>query len=444
MVILKLLLWLAAVGIILSSILRPVSSLYQYSAAEKLKVITVPEIECTSFESVALQIKGVVPTHLAVVYRPPKANPVFLKEFSIFLTSLCSLSPNVVLVGDFNIHVDDAESSCSKEFLSCLDSFGLQQFIKVPTHSKGVIPDNFITSDLSLSDHMLVSFNVVLSISKSNLSRSIPFRNIKNIDGSQNAFPHFHGCRLERLCAKTGLVVHKDLYADHMKVSKSALSTAKINYYAGLIGSDTGNTKSLFSLINTILNQLSFQILILILLNCVKNLCSFFIKKIELINHQMVPPNSDSNISSGQVLSLSCVSTFSTFKLPTVEKVCYIVQKSKSVTCQLDPLPTHLVKSLGVIFDQTLSFEAHINSVTRSAFFHIRDINRLRPVLSTKSTTTLVHALVTSRIDYCNALFYGLPSKALQKLQLVQNTAAQVISKTFISQHITPVLQNLH
>ncbi|KAI2646131.1 putative calcium-binding protein [Labeo rohita] len=226
---------------------------------EKWKVITVPEIECTSFESVALQIKGVVPTILAVVYRPPKANPVFLKEFSIFLTSLCSLSPNVVLVGDFNIHVDDAESLCLKEFLSCLDSFGLQQFIKVPTHSEGhtldlvccsgVIPDNVITSDLSLSDHMLVSFNVVLSISKSNLSRTITFRNIKNIDGR----------RLERLCAKTGLVVHKDLYADHMKVYKSALSTAKMNYYAGLIGFDAGNTKSLFSLINTILKPTEFS-----------------------------------------------------------------------------------------------------------------------------------------------------------------------------------------
>ncbi len=42
---------------------------------------------------------------------------------------------------------------------------------------------------------------------------------------------------------------------------------------------------------------------------------------------------------------LSSVSTFSTFKLPTVEEICSTVQKSKSVMCQLDPLPTHLVKA---------------------------------------------------------------------------------------------------
>lgn len=93
----------------------------------KWKVATIPDLEYTSFELAAVQINGVVPTILAVVYRPPKANPAFLQEFSTFLTFLCSLSPNVVLVGNFNIHVDDFESSFSTEFSSCLDSFGLQQ-----------------------------------------------------------------------------------------------------------------------------------------------------------------------------------------------------------------------------------------------------------------------------------------------------------------------------
>lgn len=107
----------------------------------------------------------------------------------------------MVLVGDFNIHENNAENSCSNEFLSCLDSFGLQQFIKVQTHSKGhtlylvccsgVIPDNYTTSDLSLSDNLLMSFNVSLSVSKLNLSCTITFHNIKNINASLHVFPHF-------------------------------------------------------------------------------------------------------------------------------------------------------------------------------------------------------------------------------------------------------------
>jgi len=79
------------------------------------------------------------------------------------------------------------------------------------------------------------------------------------------------------------------------------------------------------------------------------------------------------------------------------------------------------LKSFGVMFDSTLSFKAHtVNSVISFAYFHIRYINWLHPALSLKSTA-LVHALVTSRIDYCNTLFLnGLSLKLLYKLQLVE------------------------
>ena len=104
------------------------------------------------------------------------------------------------------------------------------------------------------------------------------------------------------------------------------------------------------------------------------------------------------------------------------------------------------VKNLGVILDNELNFNLHINHVTKIAFFHLRNIARIRAYLSLADAKTLIHAFVLffSRLDYCNALFSGMTKKSIDRLQLVQNAAARVLTKTRMREHITPVLASLH
>ncbi|KAI5085474.1 hypothetical protein C0J45_5310, partial [Silurus meridionalis] len=70
------------------------------------------------------------------------------------------------------------------------------------------------------------------------------------------------------------------------------------------------------------------------------------------------------------------------------------------------------VKDLGVIIDPSLSFESHVNNITRIAFFHLRNIAKIRNMMSLQDAEKLVHAFVTSRLDYCNALLSGCASKS--------------------------------
>ena len=106
--------------------------------------------------------------------------------------------------------------------------------------------------------------------------------------------------------------------------------------------------------------------------------------------------------------------------------------------------PSTQVRNLGIILNPTLSFLPHANHVTKTAFFHLKNIARLRPSLSFDSTQTLIHALITSRLDYCNSILYGSPNTVLNKLQYVQNSAARLLTSTRRYEHITPVLRNLH
>ncbi len=112
--------------------------------------------------------------------------------------------------------------------------------------------------------------------------------------------------------------------------------------------------------------------------------------------------------------------------------------------CVIESKPC--IRDLGVNIDNTLSMEPQVNQVCRCASYHLRNIGSVRRYLSTDATKSLVQGLVTSSLDYCNALLVGLPMCLTVRLQLqrVQSSAARVISRTSKRQHISPVLISLY
>ena len=85
------------------------------------------------------------------------------------------------------------------------------------------------------------------------------------------------------------------------------------------------------------------------------------------------------------------------------------------------------VRNLGAYFDRNMAMDQHIKVKCRAAYAQLYNIGKIRKYLNDKSAEQLIHALVDSHIDYCNALLVGLPKYLIQKLQMVQNTAASVI-----------------
>lgn len=106
--------------------------------------------------------------------------------------------------------------------------------------------------------------------------------------------------------------------------------------------------------------------------------------------------------------------------------------------------PCTKVRNLGVIFDNNMTMEDHVNNICKTSYFYIRLLGKLRKFLDKETGAMITHAFVTSRLDYCNSLLHGISSSLTAKLQHVLNTAARIVTGTKIGNHITPVLKSLH
>lgn len=102
------------------------------------------------------------------------------------------------------------------------------------------------------------------------------------------------------------------------------------------------------------------------------------------------------------------------------------------------------VRNLRSWFDEHTAMDVHIGDIGSKAFKGLYNIKQIRKFLSTEATKILVHAFLTSHLDYCNSLLSGVPHYQLNRLQKVLNAAARLVCLVPKFNHITPYLIDLH
>ena len=103
--------------------------------------------------------------------------------------------------------------------------------------------------------------------------------------------------------------------------------------------------------------------------------------------------------------------------------------------------PSSTCESLGVMLDDQFAW---MPNICRSTYFHIRNIGAIGDLLTPSSAAQLVHSLVTSRVDYYNALLLGVPDYKIKRLQRMHNIAARIVARPPHDHDIDEVLQSLH
>ena len=108
--------------------------------------------------------------------------------------------------------------------------------------------------------------------------------------------------------------------------------------------------------------------------------------------------------------------------------------------------PSAVVKSLGVLFDEYLTFDSHISSVIQSCNIQLRNLRAVASKLDFDLRKQLIHCLVFSKLDYCNGLLYGLPDYQIKRLQKVQNSCVRFLFGKRVGkwESLKPFLKEAH
>ncbi len=184
-------------------------------------------------------------------------------------------------------------------------------------------------------------------------------------------------CRkAEWMWRKTKLEIHYNIYKDSLHAFNVELATARQNFFSNLINSNLNNTHTLFATAEWLTTpQVRFPV------KC-----------------------------SPRANVMSLLPSFLRRSIISERRLAHSL--SYAEVTQIRP-----------------QFQKEVTAVTKS-YYHLKNIAIIISFVCSQDLKKLVHAFITSSVDYCNGLLTGLPKKANRQLQLIQNAAARILTRT--------------
>ncbi|XP_064639772.1 uncharacterized protein LOC135495242 [Lineus longissimus] len=332
---------------------------------------------------------------------------VFLNELGEYLEGVATTPELLVVCGDFNFHVNDDSDNNAKRFLELLDTFGLDQHVLGPTHISGNTLDLILSrrceslvsgtfrASLLLSDHFFIDCKLNTPKPRSP-KRTESFRKISQIDvedfkadirSSDICGPskadlddqvRVFDKTLVGILDKHAPLITREIpvcpstpwYNGELRQLKQArrraerkrhlspacgrayrracnlysvnLNKARRDYYTKRVQGCEGDSRKLFRLVHTLCQEKQVDTLPphddkTVLAN---NFGEFFVRKVKLIQEKIAAVE----VNCPSVTSPAPGKTFSCFDPVSEVEVSNIILKASSASCELDPIPTSLLK----------------------------------------------------------------------------------------------------
>ena len=438
---------------------------------------------------------------------------MFFQDFSSLLEESTASPHRVVFTGDFNFHVDDETDKDAMSFIEILNSTNLHQHIQGPTHIAGHTLDLMISrnSDHLIcstkviqglpSDHYAVIG--LLDFTRPEPSRkSVVYRRLRDINLDQfkcdiqsalvnidSTSPNFavlfndvlrelldkHAPqktkvirvkpnapwytdkvrearrvkrRLERKMTKSNLQVDKDLFLEQCKMYKQLIEESKCSYYRTEIS--VCNDKQLFQKVNKLcsLNAAGTLPDYTCARTLANEFASFFHGKVDAIRDKldnMVLPKMSVNVAE------NCTSSFVEFEPVTEDCVRDLVMQSSSSTCDLDPLPTSLLKDcldilvpyITKIINESLSSGivpsiyklAHVKPLIKKQGSDVNDLKNYRPIANLMFISKILEKAVSSQLKvylHENGLYSDMQS-AYRQFHSTETAMLRVVNDLLLA-----------